>query len=230
VNLFFSSGSIPLARRTAIVPVVAVLSILSFTTSLHAEMFSYYTTGSFTASGTNVLLKDAGSTRLTYTGQGSAATPAGSPLSPEGSLGTNTEIGLGQFLLEDLNGSANSNSASFNGETFTLSIFQVTPFAGGSPGGGTLIGSLSGTFTSPPNSDSVTMTVAGVVTAPGVNGGTIFYSPDPNPETFAIRFNTPTTLEGLAQSTPLPSSGVAGLVLLGLFGGFKLRTRLFGIA
>jgi len=211
-----------------IAPLLATLCVVFAANSVRAEPFTYYTTGTFLTSGTNVL--NIGGSSITYTGQGSLAVPAGSPASPEGSLGTPSNIGLGDLFLEDLNGGG-ANADVYLGQLFRIDIFQVTPSAGGSPGGGALLGTFTGAFFSPPNSVDVEITLSGFVVAPSATPGqVVLYTPKPNPETLDLRVGTHTTIEGRAQtvgaeSVPMPTAGWAGLTLFGLVGAIRFKTR-----
>jgi len=216
-----------MSRRKALLPALAVLSVLSIASSVRAEAFTYYTTGVFASSGTNVVNGVPPGSSLTFNGVGTLATPVGP-------FGTNA-VGLhfGNFVLTDTNGGAD-NLDSYAGDTFTLNVFQVSPVNGGSnTGGGTLAGTFTGVFTviSGVPSGGLGITLTGQVIAPGSGAGsTIVYTPSPNPEILTILSGGSASVEGSATAAPLPTSGLAGLALFGLIGAVKFRSRLFGMA
>jgi len=224
----FQSGFAAMTRRKAVLPALAVLSVLSIASSVSAEAFSYYTTGVFQSSGTNSIQGVPPGSNLTFTG-------VGNPIGPVavGPFLTDTSIHLGVFTLNDTNLGANNLDA-YNLQNFTLNIFQVTPVPGGSPLGGTLAGQFNGVFTvtGSGSGSTVKLTLSGQVIAPGsVPGSTIVYQPFPNPETFTVASDgSQTSVEGFASAAPLPTSGLAGLALFGLVGAIKFRSRLFGMA
>jgi len=215
-------------RQKVILPALAVLSVMSIASSVHAEAFTYYTTGVFASTGTNVVNGVPPGSNLTFTGVGTS----GSPVGP---IGTNAIIGLGAFTLNDLNGGAN-NLDSYAGQAFTLNIYQVAPVSGGSPPigtGGVLSGVFSGVFEvdSGVPSGGLTILLSGQVIAPGsVPGSQIVYAPSPNPEGVSVAINKPGSVEGSVTAAPLPTSGLAGLALFGVFGAVKFRSQLFGMA
>lgn len=182
-----------------VVLLVAVVALFLSTAAMADDFATYYTTGTFSSTGTDTI--GSGSIKLSFAGTPSTTLDV-SPYS-YAALGTFTESGA--FTVPA-------------GEQFTLNIYQTNP-AGGPA---TDIGSISGTFT------LVKSTVVLTFGAPTFTfNGNTYSVPSGSPiagvawgavVSTPISTQTTTTLQGLAYSTPEPSSllmlgaGLSGLV------------------
>jgi len=210
-------------------PLGAQGATVSFNTIGHFST-NAFTTGTDNNTHTSVAVSAGGPNNGTLTVDGDVLVFTGSSIVNQALpiSGNTTGTSFGTF-----NFSGAPNDVSFTNVGFALDIFQTSPLPAGGPPQATFVGTVFGNLDF--NNGVLTVTFNPPLTrlvgpASGTDIGVVYGVPVSQPIN-AVQSNA--SLAGTLAMAPIPSTATAGLVLMGLLGGFggvKVLRRQFTLA